>query len=100
MNKLENGQMNANGGSNPAAGTPMSLEQVRQELEAAGIPTETELAFGDPAKEIIKWVEAKGCDLVAMSTHGHKALGDLFFGATASKVQHGLSVPVLMLRAK
>jgi MoCo/4Fe-4S cofactor protein with predicted Tat translocation signal len=33
MNKLENGQMNANGGSNPAAGTPMSLEQVRQELK-------------------------------------------------------------------
>jgi MoCo/4Fe-4S cofactor protein with predicted Tat translocation signal len=33
MNKLENGQMIANGGSNPAAGAPMSLEQVRQELK-------------------------------------------------------------------
>jgi molybdopterin-containing oxidoreductase family iron-sulfur binding subunit len=33
MNKIENGQMIANGGSNPAAGAPMSLEQVRQELK-------------------------------------------------------------------
>jgi MoCo/4Fe-4S cofactor protein with predicted Tat translocation signal len=33
MNKIENGQMIANGGSNSAAGAPMSLEQVRQELK-------------------------------------------------------------------
>jgi nucleotide-binding universal stress UspA family protein len=35
---------------------------------------------------------------VAMGTHGHKLVGDLFFGATASKVQHNISVPVLLLR--
>ena len=76
------------------------LEQVRSELQTAGIPTEAELAFGDPAQEIVKWVQQRGCDLVAMSTHGHRFLADLFLGTTASRVQHSISVPVLLLRAK
>ena len=76
------------------------LEKVRDELQAAGIPTDAELAYGEPAKEIIKWVERKGCDLVAMSTHGHRFLADMFLGTTATKVQHRISVPVLLLRAR
>ena len=76
------------------------LEKVRAELQAAGIPTEAELAYGDPAKEIVKWVRQKGCDLVAMSTHGHRLLADIFLGTTATQVQHSISVPVLLLRAK
>ena len=76
------------------------LEKVRAEFQAEGIPAESELAYGDPASEIIKWVQEKGCDLVAMSTHGHRFLGDFFLGATASRVRHSISVPVLLLRAK
>lgn len=76
------------------------LENVRGEFERAGISAESELAFGDPAKEIIRWVEKKGCDLVAMSTHGHRFLADIFLGTTATQVQHSISVPVLLLRAK
>ena len=76
------------------------LQKVRDEFQSAGISAEAELAYGDPAKEIINWVEQKGCDLVAMSTHGHRFLADVFLGATASRVQHSISVPVLLLRAK
>ena len=76
------------------------LAQVKAEFDAVGIPARAELAFGDPVKQIIKWVQEKGCDLVAMSTHGHQFVADLLLGATAIKVQHGISVPVLMLRAK
>ena len=76
------------------------LETVRAEFEAAGIPAQAELAYGEPADEIIKWVKKKGCDLVAMSTHGHRFLADVFLGTTASRVQHNISAPVLLLRAK
>ncbi|HJT69086.1 MAG TPA: universal stress protein [Terriglobales bacterium] len=76
------------------------LADVRGEFEAAGVPAETELAYGDPAKEIVRWVKQKGCDLVAMSTHGHRFFADLFLGTTASRVQHNVSIPVLLLRAK
>jgi nucleotide-binding universal stress UspA family protein len=76
------------------------LEEVRAEFQAMGIPTEAELAYGEPVKEIIKWIQQKGCDLVAMSTHGHRFLADIFLGTTATRVQHRISVPVLLLRAK
>ena len=76
------------------------LEKVQKEFQSLGIPTETELAYGEPYKEIIKWVQQKPCDLVAMSTHGHRLLADIFLGTTASRVQHNVNVPVLLLRAK
>ncbi len=76
------------------------LKKIQAELKAAGVPTDFELAYGDPVTEIVRWVEQKGCDLVAMSTHGHRLFGDIFKGTTASRVQHSISVPVLLLRAK
>jgi universal stress protein A len=76
------------------------LEKIRAEFQSAGIAAQTELAYGDPGDEIIKWVETKGCDLVAMSTHGHGFLGDLVLGSASRRVRHSVSVPVLLLRAK
>jgi nucleotide-binding universal stress UspA family protein len=75
------------------------LETVRAEFQAAGVPAEAELAYGEPATEIIKWVEEKGCDLVAMSTHGHRFVADLFLGTTVHRVRHEINVPVLLVRA-
>ena len=88
-----------------AAGTEVEeskvfLGRVRDEFTAEGIPTEAQLAYGEPAAEIIKWVQKNGCDLVAMSTHGHQLIADLVLGTTANRVQHSLSLPVLLLRAK
>jgi nucleotide-binding universal stress UspA family protein len=76
------------------------LEKVRAEFQSLGIPAEAELAYGEPANEIVKWIQRKHCDLVAMSTHGHRLLADIFLGTTASRVQHSISVPVLLVRAK
>ena len=77
------------------------VNEVKSEFESSGIPVTAELAYGSPpAKQIVKWVLENPCDLVAMSTHGHRLLGDLFLGATASDVQHSISLPVLLLRAK
>jgi len=76
------------------------LKKVLADFQAKGILVQAELAYGDPVTEIVRWVKQKGCDLVAMSTHGHRFLADLFLGTTASRVQHSVSVPVLLLRAK
>jgi nucleotide-binding universal stress UspA family protein len=76
------------------------LKRVLAEFKADGLPATAELAYGDPATEIIKWVKKKHCDLVAMSTHGHRFIADFFLGTTATRVQHSISVPVLLLRAK
>jgi len=76
------------------------LKKIREEFRDAGVSAEAELAYGEPATEIVKWVRQKGCDLIAMSTHGHRFIADIFLGTTASRVQHSVSVPVLLLRAK
>lgn len=76
------------------------LEEVRAEFQSMNIPTEAKLAYGEPVKEIVNWVQRNGCDLVAMSTHGHQLIADIVLGTTAIQVQHSISVPVLMLRAK
>ncbi len=76
------------------------LENVRAEFQSMDIPAEAELAYGEPVREIVNWVQKNGCDLVAMSTHGHRLLADIVLGTTASRVQHSVSVPVLLLRAK
>ena len=76
------------------------LEQVKAEFGAANIPASAELGYGEPVKEIVKWAKEKGCDLVAMGTHGHRLLADLLLGTTATRVQHNISIPVLLLRAR
>jgi nucleotide-binding universal stress UspA family protein len=76
------------------------LAKVKAELQSKGVPTEAELAFGDPATEIIRWVRKRKCDLVAMSTHGHRFIADFFLGTAADTVRHEVEVPVLLIKAK
>jgi len=75
------------------------LRQVQAEFRAAGITAEAELAFGEPGEQVVRWVEKKSCDLLAMSTHGHRFVADLFLGSASRKVRHSVPVPVLLLRA-
>jgi manganese transport protein len=76
------------------------LNGIRAEFVAAGVAAEVELAYGEPVKEIVNWVQKRSPDLVAMGTHGHQFVADLVLGTTAIRVQHNISVPVLLLRAK
>ncbi len=76
------------------------LEKVQADLRSTGVDVEAELAYGEPVREIVNWVQQKNPDLVAMSTHGHQFVADLVLGTTAIRVQHSISVPVLLLRAK
>ena len=75
------------------------LKGVQSEFQSVGIPAEAELAFGEPSEEIIKCLEQKGCDLVAMSTHGHGPLEDLILGSVADHLRHQIDIPILMIRA-
>ena len=75
------------------------LQRRTDEFRAAGIETDSRLAMGDPATEIIKIADQEHVDLIAMSTHGHRFLSDLVHGTTVDKVRHTVRVPVLLLRA-
>jgi nucleotide-binding universal stress UspA family protein len=90
----------ANAGGEEVEKIRKYLEQIRAEFQAAGIAAQAEIAYGDPVKEIVKFVEERECNLLAMGTHGHRLLGDLLLGTTASRVQHSISIPVLLLRSR
>ncbi len=76
------------------------LNNVRAEFLSDNIPAEAQISFGEPADEIIKWAQSENCDLIAMSTHGHRFLSDLFLGSTATRVRHSINIPILLLKAK
>jgi nucleotide-binding universal stress UspA family protein len=75
------------------------LEKRQHELIGEGFSCDAMLALGEPADEIIKLAEMRDVDLIAMSTHGHRFISDILYGATADKVRHAVDVPVLLLRA-
>ena len=75
------------------------LEKRKAELAAEGFQVRAILECGDPAKLIISTADSEKCDLIAMSTHGHRFLGDLVLGSVASEVRHISKIPVLLLRA-
>ena len=52
-----------------------------------------------PPREIVKVANAEKCDLIAMTTHGHRLIGDLLFGSTIDTVRHNTAVPLLVVRA-
>jgi nucleotide-binding universal stress UspA family protein len=75
------------------------LDQRRQELTQAGFQVTTLLVCGDPADQILALAEREGCDLIAMSTHGHGFIKDVLLGSVANSVRHRTAIPVLLVRA-
>ena len=75
------------------------LDATAAKLRAEGLEVSAHLALGDPPSEILKTAEREECDLIAMTTHGHRLIGDLILGSTINKVRHRASVPVLLVRA-
>jgi len=75
------------------------LERVRARFVEGGIPAEAVLLVGEPADGIVRLARESGADLIAMSTHGHRFLGDLIYSSTSRRVRHTVEVPVLLVRA-
>jgi nucleotide-binding universal stress UspA family protein len=76
------------------------LERRTRELTEEGFACDAVLALGEPSDEIIKLARERGVDLIAMTTHGHRLISDILYGATADKVRHAVEVPVLLLKVK
>jgi nucleotide-binding universal stress UspA family protein len=75
------------------------LEERQRELISEGFTCDAVLALGEPSDEIIKLAREKHADLIAMSTHGHRFISDILYGATADKVRHAVKAAVLLVRA-
>ena len=75
------------------------LEKKAAELREQGLRVETHLALGEPSTEILRAAEQEHCDLIAMTTHGHRFIADLILGSTINAVRHKSLIPILVVRA-
>ena len=73
------------------------LDAAAAQLRTRGVRVEFKLAMGDPAIEIVKMAKAEHCDLIAMTTHGHKFVGDMIHGSTIEPVRHNAPIPLLVI---
>ncbi len=76
------------------------LEKSAKHLRDEGVAVSTMLALGNPPAEIIKVAEAEDCKLIAMTSHGHRLLGDVLHGSTINEVRHGTHIPIFLVRAE
>ena len=75
------------------------LETAADKLRGSGLVVNTFLALGDPAAGILQTAVEHKCDLIAMTTHGHRLLGDIVYGSTINEVRHKAIIPILLVRA-
>jgi len=76
--------------------------ELRQKLdkigESTGVPESgRHFLNGTPAREIRRFAEEHGMELIVLGTHGQKGV-QLLLGATANSVLHGSSCDVLAVR--
>lgn len=76
------------------------LAAAAERLAAAGLQVTTRLALGNPPDQIVAVADAERCDLIAMTTHGHRLIGDILHGSTIDAVRHRTRVPLLVVRAE
>src|SRR5690242_6160154 len=73
------------------------LEETAKQLQGAGLKVTFHLALGNPPAEILKTAAAENCDLIAMTSHGHRFIGDVIHGSTIEPVRHRAGVPLLVV---
>ncbi len=73
------------------------LEAYAVELRKQGFDVSVALGRGKRVQELARMVHEAEANLVILGGHGHKFLGDLFFGSTADELRHEVGVSVLVV---
>jgi nucleotide-binding universal stress UspA family protein len=75
------------------------LGRAADAAKQAGVPCDTiQVANAPPYKAIIETASDKGCDLIAMSSHGRGGLSAVVLGSVTNKVLTHTKAPVLVYR--
>lgn len=74
------------------------LAAAVQRAQAAGVPHDTEVGRGDPARALIEIAERHGCDLIVMGAHGHGAVRSALIGSVSLEVVGLSPVPVMLVK--
>jgi len=75
-----------------------NLEAYQERLMELGYKADSQVGFGNPAKEIAKIISEQNIDLLVMGAHGHRGLKDLVLGSTVDALRHKINIPVLVVK--
>lgn len=75
------------------------LDRQEKQLREEGFTVRVYHATGEPSSEILRIGREEHCDLIAMTTHGHRLLSDLIHGTTITKVRHEAEIPIFLVKA-
>jgi nucleotide-binding universal stress UspA family protein len=73
------------------------LAAAAERARAAGVPVETTLCGGHPAREILAAATTLRPDLVVIGTHGHGGVEHLLLGSVTEKVMRKAPCPVMVV---
>jgi universal stress protein A len=76
----------------------MILDRYRQKLEAEGIGVRVVIRSGEPEQEILREIEERSYDLVAMAAHGHSLPERMLFGSVSRTLRQSISIPLLLIK--
>lgn len=76
-----------------------ALAAAKAAADQAGVPAEVlHIPRARPAEAIVETAKSKGCDLIAMASHGRRGVGRLLLGSQTSEVLAHSPIPVLVLK--
>ena len=75
------------------------LTDAQLKAKARGVPCEVEQVENDsPYDVIIRTADKRGCDLIAMASHGRRGVAAIVLGSETLKVLTHSKIPVLVYR--
>lgn len=75
------------------------LRAAAAKAEALGVPADTVHVWSDePYRAIVDTARERGCDLIAIASHGRRGVAALVLGSQTTKVLAHARVPVLVFR--
>jgi nucleotide-binding universal stress UspA family protein len=75
------------------------LNEVKKRFKEELIHIRLAVPVGNPADEIVKYVNKEKADLIVMSTYGRSGIRRWAFGSVSNKILQGISTPVIILRS-
>lgn len=74
------------------------LCKIGDRLEKQGFRTQLNVLMGNPAEEIVRFVEDQGADLIVMASRGKTGFSRWDMGNIAEKVVRATKAPVLIIK--
>jgi nucleotide-binding universal stress UspA family protein len=76
------------------------LSAMQGEFREKGIAVRTRVAYGPVVSAIVHTADDEQADLIAIASHGHSGLSQVFYGSVAAGLLNRVDRPLLLVRSR